>query len=239
MRREHRRELQHDRFIDEVGSLWSKIGENQHLLIALGVLVVAVAAGIYGFYLYRSTREHNAQQVLASAAQTIDSPLLSAAGGQAQPGAKYRTDAERNVAAQAQLQQLETKYGGTDAADVGKLYLARLDAGRGDVKGARKLLEEFIRDHPKHVLVGTARFSLYQLRIENGDAAKVAGELQAEINKSDPILPTDTLLILLAHAYEAQGNNAKSRDAYRRIATEYPDSPYAVEAQRRVGPGTA
>jgi len=28
----------------------------------------------------------------------------------------------------------------------------------------------------------------------------------------------------------------KSKEAYKRIATEFPDSPYALEAQRRIGP---
>ncbi len=236
MRREHRRELKHDRFVDEVGSLWSKFGENRQLVIGTAVAVVVVAVGIYAFFMVRNTRERKAQVVLAAAAETIDSPLLPANGGQAQPGAKYKTEAERDAAALTQFQQLEAKYSGTSAADIGKLYLARLDAGRGDIKDARTLLEEFIREHPDHVLVGSARFSLYQLRIENGEAPKVAAELQAEMNKTNPVLPADTLLVLLAHAYDAEGNTAKSRDAYRRITTEYPDSPYAVEAQRRIGP---
>ena len=50
------------------------------------------------------------------------------------------------------------------------------------------------------------------------------------------VLPADSLLVLLAHSYEVQGNEQKSRDTYRRIVTEFPDSPFALEAQRRVGP---
>ena len=56
------------------------------------------------------------------------------------------------------------------------------------------------------------------------------------MNKSDPVLPADSLLVLLAHAYDVQGNAQKSKEAYRRITTEFPDSPYALEAQRRMGP---
>lgn len=236
MRREHRRELKHDRFVDEIGTLSTKARENQRFLwtVTLAVLIAALAG--YGIFFYRSTREQNAQRALSAAIDTLDSPLLPAAGGQPTPGAKYKTDAERNGAAEKQFKDAQSKYSGTDAADVAGLYLARFQAGRGDIAGARKLLEQFIRDHPKHVLVGSARFSLYQLRIEGGEAGQVANELQAEINKTEPILPTDTLLALLAHAYDAQGNGVKSKEAYRRIATEYPDSPYAVEAQRRIGP---
>ncbi len=236
MRREHRRELKHDRFVDEIGTLSTRARENQRYLLTVAVAVVAVAVAVYGIFFYRSTREQRAQDALAAAVETIDSPLLPAAGGQPVPGARFKTEAERSAAAEKKFKDLLTKYAGSDAADVAGLYVARFDASRGDITGARKLLDQFIGDHPKHVLVGSARFSLYQLRIENGEAGQVANELQAEINKTDPILPADSLLVLLAHAYDAQGNAAKSKDAYRRIATEFPDSPYALEAQRRIGP---
>jgi TolA-binding protein len=235
MRREHRRELKHDRFVDEIGSLSARARENQRLLITAGVAIIAIIIVVYGVFVYRSTREGKAQQALSDAITTLDSPLLPPAGGQPVPGAKYKTEAERNAAAEKQFKDVKTKFGGTDAADVADLYLARFDAGRGDTATARKLLQQFIHDHPKHVLVGTARFSLYQLRIENGEAQQVANELNAEITKMDPVLPADTLLILLAHAYDAQNNGAKAKEAYKRIATEYPDSPYALEAQRRMG----
>ncbi len=238
MRPEHRRELRHDKFVDEMGSLSTRAKENQRFLLTITVAVVAAALVAYGLYFYRNTREQKAQEVLAIAIDTIDSPLLTPPGSQQPPapGAKYKTEAERNTAAEKQFKDLESKYGGTDAADVANLYLARLDAGRGDMAGARKLLNAFIAEHPKHVLVGSARFSLYQLRIENGEAAQVTNELQAEVNKSDPVLPADSLLVLMAHAYEVQGNAQKSKEAYRRITTEFPDSPYALEAQRRMGP---
>ncbi|HMC23007.1 MAG TPA: tetratricopeptide repeat protein [Thermoanaerobaculia bacterium] len=236
MRREHRRELKHDRFVDEIGTLSTRARENQRFLLTVTLAVVVVALAVYGFFYYRSTREQRAQDALAVAVETIDSPLLPAPGGQPVPGAKFKTEAERSAAAEKRFKDVQTKYSGTDASDVAGLYVARFDAGRGDIAGARRLIDQFIREHPKHVLVGSARFSLYQLRIENGEAGQVANELQAEVSKTDPILPADSLLLLLAHAYDAQGNAAKSKDAYRRIATEFPDSPYALEAQRRMGP---
>ena len=45
----------------------------------------------------------------------------------------------------------------------------------------------------------------------------------------------DTLLSLLAQSYDAQGNSEKSKETLRRIATQFPDSPYAIDAQRRIG----
>ncbi len=233
MDRQHRRELKHDKFVDEIGVLSSRAKENQRLLITIGIAAVVIALAAYGVYFYRSNREHKAQDVLAAAMKTMDSPVVTP--GQPNPDAKYKTEAERNAAAEKQFNEVKASYGGTSAAEVADLYLARLAASRNDTATARKLLTDFISEHPENLLVGAARYSLYQMRIESGEAVQVANELNAEFAKKDPVLPQDSLLILLAHSYDVQGNEAKSRDAYKRIVTEFPDSPFALEAQRRVG----
>jgi TolA-binding protein len=235
MDRQHRRDLKHDKFVDELGTLSSRARQNQRLLLALTAALVIGSALVYGIFFFRSNREQKAQDALAVAIETIDSPLQAPAGQQT-PGAKFKTEAERTSAAEKQFKDVQTKYPSSDAADVANLYLGRIEASRGDAIAARKRLQDFVNEHPSSVLVGAARYSLYQLRIENGEAGKVASELQTEIAKADPALPPDTMLVLMAHAYDAQGNNDKSKEAYRRIITEFPDSPYALEAQRRAGP---
>jgi len=237
MDRQHRKELKHDKFVDELGTLSARAKDNQRLLLTVTAAALALALIGYGIYFYRSNREQQAQVALGKAIDTIQSPLLPAAGGQAMPGAKYKTDQERTAAAETQFREVTTKYSGSDAADVADLYLARLDAAKGNTQSAQTKLQKFVDDHPKSMLVGAARFSLYQLRIENGQSQQVINELQTQIAKpADSVLPADTMLVLLAHAYDAQGNADKSKDAYRRIVTEFPDSPYAVEAQRKAGP---
>lgn len=235
MDRQHRRELKHDKFVDEVGVLTERARANQRVLITIAAVAVGIAVIAYGIYFYRSTRERKAQDLLAAAIETIESPIKVEGQPQQDPRAKYKTDAERDAAAEKQFQTIESQYGGTDAGDVAGLYLARLTAARGDLAGARKRLESFIDDHPRNILVGSARYSLYQLRIDNGEAQQVITEINAELAKTEPVLPGDSLLVLLAHAYDAQGNDGKSRDTYKRLVTEFPDSPFALEAQRRVG----
>ena len=234
MDRQHRRELKHDKFVDEIGVLSTKARQNQRILFTIGGAVIALAVLVYGIFFYRSNRERKAQDLLATAIDTIESPLILP--NQADPRAKFKSEADRNAAAEKQFKELESKYSGTDAADVGNLYMARIAAARGDAASARKLLQAFISDHPNHLLVGPARYSLYQLRIEGGEAPKVAEEINGELTKTDPVLPADSLLVLLAHSYEVQGNDQKSRETYRKIVTDFPDSPFALEAQRRVGP---
>lgn len=234
MDRQHRRDLRHDKFVDELGILSGKARENQRGLALIAGVAVAIALIGYGIYFFRSNRERKAQDLLSTAIDTIESPV-AAPGVPPDPRAKFKSEAERTATAEKQFKDVKTQYGGTDAADIASLYLARIDAGRGDAATARTLLQAFIKDHPEHLLVGSARYSLYQLRIENGEASQVANEISGELSKQDPVLPSDSLLVLLAHAYDVEGNQQKSRDTYRRIVTEYPDSPFALEAQRRIG----
>jgi len=238
MDRTHRRQLKHDKFVDEMGSLSQRAKDNQRLLLALTAAAVAMALVTYGIYFYRSNRERKAQDALGEAMVTIDAPLLQPAGSpQPNPLAKYKTNDEKIAAAEKQFKAVKDSYAGTDAAGVADLYLARIAGTRGDVAGARKLLEEFIRQYPKTLLVGAARYSLYEMRIENGEAQQVANELNQELARNEnQVLPPDSMLALLAHAYDAQGSSDKSKDAYRRIVSQFPDSPYAIEAQRKVGP---
>jgi len=232
MDREHRRELKHDKFVDEIGALSVRARDNQRLLYMILGAVIAIALLGYGIYFYRSNRESQAQQALASAIDTADA-TISETKPQNVTGQWFKTEAERNTASEKLFRDVQQNYSGTDASDVAGLYLARIAATKGDTATARKLLENFVSEHGNNVLVGAARFSLYQLRIENGEAAKVAEELNAELAKTEPVLPGDSLLVLLAQAYDVQGNAAKSKEAYRRITTEFPESPYVVEAARR------
>ena len=237
MDRQQRHDLKHDKFVDEIGVLSSKARANQRLLILIAGATIAIAEIIYGLIFFRGTREANAQQALANAIETFDAPIGDPPAGQPAPtGPRFKTEQERETAAEKQFKAVQAQYSGSDANDVAGLYLARIAANRGDVATARRQLQEFVEEHDDHILVGSARYSLYQIRLQNGEAAQVATEVQQELEKKDDAaLPGDALLALLAQAYEAQGNNEKSIEAYRRIANEFPESPYAADAQRRIG----
>lgn len=236
MDRQHRHDLKHDKFVDEIGALSVRARDNQRLLLLIAGSVVALAVIGYGIFFYRANQEDKAQLALASAIETVEAPVETTP----QPNRpattlSFKTEQERAAAAESKFRDVRSKFSGTDASDVASLYLARMAVTKGDTTNARKMLEEFVDDHDDHLLAGSARYSLYQLRIDAGEAAQVVAELNAELAKAEPILPGDSLLVLLAQAYEVQGNADKSREAYRRITTEFPDSPYAVEAGRRAG----
>lgn len=235
MDRQHRHDLKHDKFVDEIGVLSSKARDNQRLLIGIGAAILATAIIFYGWQFFRANREAEAQALLASAITTFDAPVGAATPQTPVTTPQFKTESEKIAAAEKQFQSLQTKFGGSDAADVANLYLARIAVGKGDTARARQLLQQFVAQQGDHILASTARYSLYQLRIDAGEAAAVAAEIEAELAKPEPQLPGDSLLMLLARAYEVQGQPEKVTQTWRRITVEFPESPYALDAQRRLG----
>src|SRR5436309_8345591 len=157
MDRQHRRDLKHDKFVDEVGALSTRARENQRVLVGIAAVALVIAVAVYGIYFFRTTREQKAQDALAQAIESMDSPLIATAPGQpTMPNAKFHTEAERTAAAEKQFKDVQAKFGGSDAADVANLYLARIEASKGNIAGGRKMLEEFIGEHSKNILVGVA-----------------------------------------------------------------------------------
>src|ERR1051326_7747029 len=112
MDRQHRRDLKHDRFVDEVGSLTTKARENQRLLLTITLGIVVLALLGYGLFFYRGNREHKAQDALATAIEAVDSPLIQA--GAPNPMAKFKTEDERNSRCATMFRDVQKQYSGTD-----------------------------------------------------------------------------------------------------------------------------
>jgi tetratricopeptide (TPR) repeat protein len=231
-----RQKIKHDKFVDDVGSAYSYVRSHRAPVVWGITGAAAIGLLLTGFIIYRHSEESRAQKRLAEAISILDAPLESQVDASA-PGPKYKTEQEKLAKAQPILQEVETKYPNSDAADIAGLYLARFAAERGDVKAARPKLEQFVRDHPNHVLAGAAQRGLYELRIGTGEGKQVIEELQKELDTEGGILPDDVLLALQAQAWELAGNAAKAKEAYQRIVNEFPDSPYTIDAQRKLFQG--
>lgn len=228
-----RKEIKHDKFVEEMQTAYAVARRNAPAVVwAVGGALVLIAV-IAGVTLWRTRQENAAQKRLAEAIRIVEAPV--AAPGETAPAPDtYASEQEKIAKAEPILREIIDQRGSTDAADVASLYLARIELGRGDAASARKRLEEFVDEHPDHLLAQAARVSLIDLRLAAGEAQQVIGELETDVASSDEGLPQDVALALLARAYEAAKQPQKARDAYQRIVNEYPDSPYTLEAQRKL-----
>lgn len=236
MDRETRKSIKHDRFVDEVQSFAAFAQRNvRQVLAAVGGALILVAI-ITAVVVMQRRSEQKAQLVLSDAISEYESPLKSESGEDA-PGPRHESAEARMAAAQALFETVEREYGRTDAADVARLYLAQIHASRGDHAGAIPLLETFVGDHPDHILASGARVSLYHLRIAQGATPEVIVELEGELAATEKKLPADVLLAILAQAYELSGQSERAQETYQRLISEFPDSPYSLDAQRKLTQG--
>ncbi|MFN2441530.1 MAG: tetratricopeptide repeat protein [Thermoanaerobaculia bacterium] len=227
-----RKEIKHDKFVDEMETAYEVARKNVRWIVAGFVGSLVLIGVIVGAMLWMASQERKAQLRLAEAIEILDSPL-----GQPTPAGTYQTEQEKIDKAEPILREITDTYSGRDAADVAGLYLARFEAGRGEIEPAIEKLNNFIDSHPKHVLAQSARISLYGLRLAAGQAQEVIADLENEISGTDAPLPADIALAILARAYEAGNQPDRSREAWQRILNEYPDSAYTLEAQRKLNRG--
>jgi predicted negative regulator of RcsB-dependent stress response len=233
-----RKNMKHDKFVDEVDHLYGSMRKNAQRLTALviGVLVVLAVIGL--FYWFQRNQERKAQDLLSQAIDVMQQQVGTAEQlDPAVPAPKFKTEQEKLAKAEPMFLEVVDKYGRSDAADIANLYLAQIAVEKGDVASARPRLESFVKEHSDHVLAATAQMSLYEIDLGSGKAKEVVSELEKKMTEEQTILPKDALLALLARAYEMSGDEAKAKDAYQRIINEYPDSPYTIDAQRKVARG--
>jgi outer membrane protein assembly factor BamD (BamD/ComL family) len=75
-------------------------------------------------------------------------------------------------------------------------------------------------------------------RLGKADTEAKAGQLDAAIatwkelaSSTDEDLPKDAILLELAKAYVAKGNNEEARKTFTQLVDEHPTSPYTTEAR--------
>lgn len=230
-----RKEMKQDKFVEDANIAYEYASSHRSLIFGSILGVILVIAAIWGIWIYRAGSEAKAQARLGEAITVMDSPTGATPGGD--PAAvKYKSEEEKIAKALPMFEDIAKNHSGSDAADVAEIFIARISASRGDLASARKKLQEFVDEHPDHMLAATAQLSLYELDLASGDPKTVATQIEQKVNAQDQKVPTDALLSLLAKAYEMSGDHAKARDVYRRIVTEFPDSPYTIDAQRNVPP---
>lgn len=230
----NRKNLKHDRFVEGAEETFVSVRHHARTAAAIaGGVALLIIAGI-SWVMWQQSREAKAQTALAQAISEFERPLAGEEE-QANPGAKtWSSEDERLEQTEPMFRELVEQHRGTDASDVAALYLGQILVRRDRAEEALPLFERFVRAHPDHLLAGTSQLSIYQIRMSTGQKQEVMTEIERELSADEPRVPKDALLAMLAQAHEADGQSARAREAWQRIANEYPDSPYAADAQRRI-----
>jgi predicted negative regulator of RcsB-dependent stress response len=224
-RRITRKQLkQDDEFVSAAERIFNWIAENRKPLMAAIGAVCAAAVVWWGVNAWLGSRTDDASLLLFHAVQTFEGDAVA---GTLVPGGDVD-------AAEIDFRQVVESYGRSDQADMARLYLARIALSRGQIDDARSTLVELSQKHGDDVIGRLATLDLIDLRLASGQAAEVAGELEAMVVAQNGGLPRDTALYKLGEVYIASGEPERARTSFERLVEEFPESPYVMNARLKL-----
>ena len=190
----------------------------------------------WAYLAWQQKRTTEAESAFADALAIFEAPLRAElpAGAQAPPGlAIYETAAEKYKKAAAAFDGVERRFGGHPVAARARYFgaVARVEAG--ETAQAQKLLEEIAQAGGAGLEPALAKLALAELLRRSGQPDKAAQALAKLAEDPKWPLPKDHALMELGEAQEEAKKPAEARATYKRIADEFPGSPYAGEARRR------
>lgn len=227
-----RKEMKRDQFAESVGQFTEYVyGNLRTILWIAGGIAVAVLLAV-GIAFWLQVRAAQAQEALAYARTVYQAPVGDTDPQPDDPETPtFADEASRQAKARELFQEVREDYGGSDAARVASLYLARIAAGEGDLDTARELWREAAEGEQAGAI--EARLNLISLDRAQGQTEELIADLEGMLDAQDPPLPTDMVLFELAKTYEETGREDEAADAYQRIVEEFPESGYSLEARQR------
>lgn len=182
----------------------------------------------------------------AALAVIVIATLVVMSGERKELFASRALDQARGVAesgnlplAASELQKVITTYGGTRAAQEAVITLNQVRLVNGQHELAAVNLEEFLASGPEAQYRAPA-YGLLGRALENagrpGDAAEA-------YTRASSAATTDyvkaEMLLDAGRAYRNAGNREEAIGAYRRVTTEFKDTPYRTEGEVRLAELTA
>ena len=223
MRRLTRKKLKQDEFVTIVDQMMDWAQDNWKVLVISLAAVCVVFLGWWGVSSFKGHREAKASFAVNEAVQLYQADEAS---GTPKP--------EDLKAAQTKFEDVLKRYGGTDQGDVARLYLARIALETNDVTRARTLLKELVHRHAGDAVGRVAMLNLIGLRINAGEAAEVAKDLEAMVSGKDNRLPRDTAMYELGRALLSEKKPEKAKGYFQKLVKDFPNSPYGRLAQEQI-----
>lgn len=223
-----RRDLKRNELAETVGKTVDYVSHHRRGAVEIAAAAAGIVLLAAAFFLVRSYRERSAGTALSAGLAILETPLASdpTSKGAAKT---YATAAERARDAETQLKKAAS-YGGTVAGRAARVVRATRSGTGADTQ---EVLARAAREGGSEV-GAAAELGVARLLAAQGKTAEAIDRLKRAIESADSPAPKDALLFALAEIYDRAGSNEDARATYRRLLSDYPESPYRSEAQQRV-----
>jgi tetratricopeptide (TPR) repeat protein len=185
--------------------------------------------------------------LLAEAMVAFNARVIPASTTPAEPGevpaaatlgatGSFATEAAKLNAALPKLKAAADAYPATDAGITARYHYASSLAALGRHAEAIEAFDEVASRAGSDNLYGRmAQMGKADTQVRAGQLDEAIATWQSLASSTDEELPKDAILMELAKAYEASGNQEEARKALTQIVDEHPASPYSAEARAELG----
>jgi predicted negative regulator of RcsB-dependent stress response len=173
-----RKELKTDKFALELEHGVEYVADHKAQVTRYGTIAVAVVVLVLGIYFYRSYQQGAREDALREALRVQDAQV---ANGNMEGLLFFPTQAAKDAALQKALNDVATKYSGTDQGAVARYYLGTNAADKGDMATAEKCFKE-VADHGPAAYASLAKLALapiYKAQGKTAEGEKLLRDLMA------------------------------------------------------------
>jgi tetratricopeptide (TPR) repeat protein len=212
--------------------------ENRNLVMYGGVAILLVAVAVGGTLAYRNMEAGKATGLLAEAMSVAEANVIAPTTTEpgkppVQTAGTFPSDRARLEAALPKLMAVAEAYPASDAGILGRYRAAAALVALGKTA-------EGIQRYQEVVATSTGVYQV-MARLGIADAQVRAGQFDQAIASYKDVLalnaedaPADGILMELARAYRLAGKADEAKKTYKRVADEYPQSPYVPLARREM-----
>lgn len=236
MKTKERHHLKQNEFVETTVRVTEALREHRQrvgLIAAVLIAVVVIAAGV-GYW--RKQRADRAGELLGIAMATAYSQIAPASTlpGAVQPPGTYPTAAARGEAAIKAFDEVISQYPSTDEARAAAYSKASEQFALGRLADAETGFRAVMASAGSTIYGPLATIGLAETLVaakKHDEAIRILADLSAD---RETALPIDGVLVQLARANAKAGKTADARAAFKRVADEFPESPYAAEAKQQL-----
>jgi predicted negative regulator of RcsB-dependent stress response len=228
-----RRELKTDEFHDTLENFWESLAEHKQTIWQVSVVVVVVAAAIFGWRYYTGHKDAEASAAFTQAMQVYSTPVQQA-GQPPVPGqTSYPDNQAKYQAAQKAMAGVAAHFGGTRYGQMAAYYEAvSLDRLKQYQRAADKLLP--LTKSGDAEFQALAKFELAHVYDRMSKPALALPLLRELLAKPSVFVPKPVVLLALGDHYMGQNDNQQAAKYYKQIQSEYPNTGLADQASRRL-----
>ncbi len=170
----NRKDLKHDKFVQEVGHQVAYFTEHRSKILTSGAAILILIVGGALYFNHQRTVALDSMDALLTAAVNFGIPVTISP----EPGQRaYATSGERMREVGASLETVKTDFPGTDAASAADYYYALLDIEQEDLAAAKTKLQSAVAGANAEY-ASLARLALAGVLASEGDVAGARQEYE-------------------------------------------------------------